>query len=556
MSNPSQSGRSSHSAGLLLRVQRSDGPLHEFYLAPGLTIGRTLANTIALPDDATVDRTHARVESADDGTATLRCVELDGTLTVNGKAVRELSLGVGVQFRIGKTEFECVPGQRAVDRATSSAECACPYCGATDVPVDGEGVRPCPACHELILPVPLDPQSSRSVLLPADYHDFRAHRFVARGGMGLVLKGVRRGSDEPVAIKVLFPGMIDDQRDAEFFEREVATMARVRHPGVVQLLDHGRSGRFSFLVLEWIEGPSLRQVIAHTKVGEVKNFASAYLWFEQVCKGLAAIHAAGLVHRDLKPSNILFGPDRTAKIADFGIAKPLDAEASASTETGHAPGTFAYMAPEQWSAPDTVDGRADLYALGVTFYELFTGTRPVGAWPPTSELNRTVPGWFDNIIRRLLAQKPSDRFADVHEVLASIELAKSTYDSASADLVRKPSSEMGPLVANENDQNFDLLKSFGIYLLVFAIVSGLTNLGVISPLWIKMLPVHPYMRHRDQDRDQDCDECSFGKIKKSCFACFGRGYYGGVPCNKCNGSGKVEENCRFCGGSGKKPTKP
>src|SRR5436309_8963200 len=98
-----------------------------------------------------------------------------------------------------------------------------------------------------------------------------------------------------------------------------------------------------------------------------------------------------MIHRDIKPSNILIGPDRMARIADLGIAKRIDSETTSYTTTGHAPGTFAYMAPEQIAAPDTVDGRTDLYALGMTFHELLTGARPVGAWRPASMVNPSVP---------------------------------------------------------------------------------------------------------------------------------------------------------------------
>ena len=138
-------------------------------------------------------------------------------------------------------------------------------------------------------------------------------------------------------------------------------LERVRHPNVVKLLDHGHAGRCPYLVLEWIEGQSLRQVIAEARAaGKPTEFLVAIRWFEQVCKGLAAIHAVGLVHRDLKPSNILIRADGVARIADLGIAKRIDADQTAYTTTGFVPGTFEYMAPEQWNCSrDAVDGRTD-----------------------------------------------------------------------------------------------------------------------------------------------------------------------------------------------------
>src|SRR5439155_9282284 len=109
------------------------------------------------------------------------------------------------------------------------------------------------------------------------------------------LKGSRKGDEEPVAIKVLLAGADLDRADAERFEQEVAMLARVRHPNVVKLLDHGKSGRYKFLVLEWIEGPSLRQVIANVgRTDRVIDFTAAFRWFRQVSKGLAAIHTVGM----------------------------------------------------------------------------------------------------------------------------------------------------------------------------------------------------------------------------------------------------------------------
>src|SRR4051794_8136293 len=110
--SPPESGSSRHSAGLLLRVRRPDGGTDEFYLAGGLTIGRSVANAVVLADDDSVDRSHARVEVAGDGTARLRCIEPDSSLIVGDRTVRELALDEGVRFRVGRTEFECIPGRR------------------------------------------------------------------------------------------------------------------------------------------------------------------------------------------------------------------------------------------------------------------------------------------------------------------------------------------------------------------------------------------------------------------------------------------------------------
>ena len=123
-----------------------------------------------------------------------------------------------------------------------------------------------------------------------------------------------------------------------------------------------------------------------SNVGNCREFEDVLRWFAQVCKGLAAVHAVGIIHRDIKPSNILIAQDGHVLLADLGVGKRADANQTALTTTGQLPGTYEYMAPEQFSAPDTVDQRTDLYSLGVTFYELLTGERPMGAWLPASQI--------------------------------------------------------------------------------------------------------------------------------------------------------------------------
>jgi serine/threonine protein kinase len=130
-----------------------------------------------------------------------------------------------------------------------------------------------------------------------------------------------------------------------------------------------------------------------------------------VVRGLKVIHRAGLVHRDIKPSNILLdGDSGKAVVGDLGIVRRLDSTTAGTTTTGAGLGTYRYMAPEQWQRPDQVDGRADQYALGMTFYEVLTGILPVGSWRPASEINPSVPRQFDRVLERLLQAMPQKRY--------------------------------------------------------------------------------------------------------------------------------------------------
>jgi serine/threonine protein kinase len=412
--------------------------MDEFYLANGLTIGRTVANTVVLADDAAVDRTHAQVEWSGKGLAKLRCVGADNKLSVGDTAVQEIGLTAGVTFRIGATAFECLPGQRQPVAGQSARGATCPLCGSRSVPAVSSGPMPCPSCGQSVFALNLGAAYPNPFVVPTKFGEHRAERFVARGGMGLVLQGVVETSQQAVAIKLLLAGDVYRQA-AERFQQEITLMQRVSHPNVVRLLGYGHTGQFSFLVMEWINGRSFRDTIVELKQQQrLPRFENVLPWFEQACKGLAAVHAVGVIHRDIKPSNILIANDGHVLLADLGVAKRADQSQTALTTTGQVPGTYEYMAPEQLSAPDAVDQRTDLYALGVTFYELLTGDRPVGAWLRASQINSTVPPVFDDILARMLARRPENRYADIYELLAAFTAFRQAVATGGPEAATRP----------------------------------------------------------------------------------------------------------------------
>lgn len=421
VNDPSKNGRVDESVRLLLDVQRPNAPPEEVYVHDGLTIGRTVANTIVLPDDPNVNRTHARVAIRIDGTAVGRCGDGDGFFRVDGRDVRELQIEPGVRFRIGTTRFTCREVRRESPRSAASADSGCPHCGSEVRVAPDQAVATCAACHENLLRIPSGKGDS-SAFVPVSYGDYRAETFADRGGMGIVLRGTEQRTGRGVAIKLLASAT---DADAARFEREAEMLAAVRHPQVVSLVSHGRSGSTPYLIMDWIDGSTLRDVIAEAWFrNELVDFDAARKWMNEVCAGLAALHERGIVHRDIKPSNILIDGSDCALVSDLGIARPLESLAGGVTTTGQAPGTFAYMAPEQLESPETIDGRADLYSLGVTVHELLTGGRPMGRWKPVSQVNKTVPAWFDGVLNRLLASDPAERFetaGDVVRALASSE---------------------------------------------------------------------------------------------------------------------------------------
>ncbi len=431
--------RSSSSHRLLLRVHRPDGTQDEYYAAQGLTIGRSVANTVVLAGDSTVDQMHhARVELSGDGGLRLICPDPTSILQVDGRSCHEVILAAGLKVRIGNSELECLSSRHST--VTPSTEknsvcSSCPFCGHTSVPLDETDFRPCPGCGRYLLAVPFDNDSTGLVGL--DYGDYVAQRFVARGGMGLVLAGHHRDTHAPVAIKLLLDNDPSDSA-RERFRKEAAHLAQVRHTNVVGVIDCGTADGRDYLVMDWIDGCSLADRLRTEVTGHGGlPFEQVRPWIVQVCQGLAAIHAQGIVHRDLKPANILVDGRGIARVADFGLAKQLRTDATSLTQTGQTPGTFHYMAPEQFACPDLVDPRTDLYALGVTAYELLTGTFPLGAWRPASQVNKTVPVRFDQLLYRLLETDPSRRTPSAADLLDQLD-SVAMVEAATATLPLSP----------------------------------------------------------------------------------------------------------------------
>jgi serine/threonine protein kinase len=193
------------------------------------------------------------------------------------------------------------------------------------------------------------------------------------GGMASVYLADDRVLQRQVAVKVLSPVYAQDPSFVERFRREARTAARLSHPNIVAVFDSGSDAEQHYLVMEYVPGQSLAELLA--RQGRLAPQRAAELAVE-VCAALAAAHAQGLVHRDIKPGNVLVGPNGRVKVTDFGIAKA--AVAATVTGSGMVLGTAAYLSPEQ-AQGGPVDARSDLYGLGCVLYELLTGTPPFGS---------------------------------------------------------------------------------------------------------------------------------------------------------------------------------
>ncbi len=242
---------------------------------------------------------------------------------------------------------------------------------------------------------------------------------LGQGGMGAVYKARQKHLDRLVALKILLPEVGKDPAFAERFAREARSLAKLSHPHIVTLYEFGHSddGLYYF-IMEFVDGTDLRHIIQKADLAPEE----ALVIVPQICEALQFAHEEGIVHRDIKPENILLDKRGRVKIGDFGLAKLLDKPPTAYTLTadGHRMGTPHYMAPEQIEHPHQVDHRADIFSLGVVFYEMLTGELPIGRFaPPSQKVHVDVR--IDNVVLRSLEKEPERRYQHASEIKTEVE---------------------------------------------------------------------------------------------------------------------------------------
>lgn len=258
---------------------------------------------------------------------------------------------------------------------------------------------------------------------------YRIDDLLGRGGMATVWRGQDLHLDRPVAIKLLERATLTDPTLLDRFGREARAVARLAHPNVVAVYDFGTDHDDPYLIIELVDGQSLAALLAAGPLPAERAVSIA----AQICDGLAATHAAGVIHRDIKPANLMITPTGAVKICDFGIARLHHAAQATLTATATVIGTSEYMAPEQ-AAGDAVDGRADLYALGCVLYAMLAGVPPFAGGnplqvisqhlnqpvPPVRARRPDVPADLDALVTQLLAKQPGDRPAGADQVRARL----------------------------------------------------------------------------------------------------------------------------------------
>jgi len=277
---------------------------------------------------------------------------------------------------------------------------------------------------------------------------YRMERVLGAGGMAAVFLATQETLNRHVAIKILANTLSLDERFRQRFLREAQIVAQLRNPNIMRVYEAGTANGVLYMVTEYYDGGTLKDRITGEKLKSVDAVAIT----RSLAKALGAAHDKGIFHRDIKPDNVLFDSDERFVLADFGIAKSADS--GGLTGTGAIIGTPCYMSPEQFKG-EAIDGRSDIYALGVLFYEMLTGKPPFVDTDPYAlgirhikEMPPPLPGnlsQYQLLIDKMLAKEPDDRFRDCHSLEQAIDNLQSevrTEKVSNTDRLREVAAEL------------------------------------------------------------------------------------------------------------------
>lgn len=381
----------------------------------------------------------------------------------------------------------------------STPPATCPSCGALLPEHAPQGL--CPKCLFAGLAMPTDDATGVAAQMPPPAPAEVAPHFpqleilecLGRGGMGVVYKARQKALDRFVALKLLAPERVSDPAFAERFAREAQALAKLNHPNIVTIHDFGEAGGFFYFLMEYVDGVNLRQAM---KAGRFTP-EQALAIVPPICDALQYAHEHGVVHRDIKPENLLLDRNGRVMIADFGIAKMLGAEGSTGLAESQPAGTPQYMAPEQRTAPGRVDHRADIYSLGVVFYEMLTGELPAGRLEAPSARMRGVhvDVRIDEIVLRALEKAPELRYQTAGEFRTQVE---TIVQDTKAENQAPETGDLAPKVEMpklDSKPRFSRLAIIGacwapLFLVTFLlyIMASKSGPGSSGPPWIYVVP--------------------------------------------------------------------
>lgn len=317
-----------------------------------------------------------------------------------------------------------------------SATVLCLQCRETNA----EGRSTCKRCGT---PLPVTSGPTGAVHPARSSEGFRrgqifASRYVVqdvigRGGMGCIYKAHDNTLKEIVALKTLLPELVRDQLIVERFFNEARIARSLSHPNIVRVHDISAAENVVFISMEFLKGKSLRDILESLTPGQRVGIKTILRIFDELCAALEYAHRF-TVHRDIKPENVMIASDGHVKLMDFGISKLMDH--TNLTQASMVMGTPQYMSPEQLRNTSKVDGRADIYSVGVMLYEVITGNIPTGVPKPVSEISQSVPPALDPIIAKCVDPDPSKRYQTASELRGALDEVRKLVEAGS-DLIQR-----------------------------------------------------------------------------------------------------------------------
>jgi len=335
----------------------------------------------------------------------------------------------------------------------------------------------------------------KSVIQPGMIvNGYKVESVLGEGGMATVYRANQISLNRPVALKVLHQKFSRRPDFLARFERESGTLAQVQHPNIVSVIDRGVWNECYYFVMEFVDGSDLDVLLSQYDF-DMKQITKI---INDVGQGMASVHELGMVHRDMKPANILIGKSGVIKVSDFGIASIAqgDEKVKHITGEGAAMGTGVYMAPEQMADARNVDQRADVYALGATFYKLLTRKLPTGRFPAPSEVNSQIPKAVDQVILGAMDSDPARRPQDVRTLCRDLLQALQNRDQKS--LQSAPRMDAGSVALRElreapgsqarkgGKKKKKGKQSFNPVVLILAVVGAVIAVGVGA--WVMLQP--------------------------------------------------------------------